>query len=183
MILVEMIAMGLLLALLTGGSIKGFVTERLTGERVLLALFPLQLLWPAIAERLSLDCAAVVVVWVAMMVVLALVLFLNARHRWMLGLAALGVVSNVLVIALNGAMPVSIRAASELGETRERARIILERSCLHEELTDATRAPWLSDVIVVPGPDWHRSVISLGDILLGASLGLWAFAAAKRTDS
>lgn len=179
MILAEVILVGLLVALLTGGSVKNFAKEPLRGESVLLVLLPAQLVWPAVSSRLGLDAALSIVVWLLMMAGLAVVLMLNARRRWMLAFAALGIAANILVIGLNQAMPVSIRAASETGATRADARGALAVDGLHEEMGSETLAPFLADVIAVPGPEWQRGVISLGDALLALGLAVWAWAVAK----
>jgi hypothetical protein len=120
------------------------------------------------------------IIWLLMMACLAGVLLINSSRRWMLAFAALGIAANVLVIGLNGAMPVSMRAVSEIGSTRAAARVTLESECLHEELDSETVVPFLADVIAVPGPPWQRGVISLGDVLLALGLGAWVFAAGRR---
>lgn len=97
----------------------------------------------------------------------------------MLGFAALGIAANILVIGANQAMPVDIRAASEIGATRVASRAALEEGCLHEEMTRATSLPFLADVIAIPGPAWQRGVVSVGDILLALGLGGWVFAASR----
>lgn len=179
MILAELIVIGLLLSILTGGSLRTLAAEPLSGERVLLLLLPAQLLWPGVSARLGLDCAFSIVVWLAMMTGLASVLMINAPRRWMLGFAALGIAANILVIGANQAMPVDIRAASEIGATRVASRAALEEGCLHEEMTRATSLPFLADVIAIPGPAWQRGVVSVGDILLALGLGGWVFAASR----
>lgn len=180
MILAEIILVGLVLGLVSGGSLRNLANEPLTGEWALLLLLPSQLLWPGFAERLGMPCTASIIVWLLLMAGLAGVLMLNARCRWMLAFAALGIALNILVIGLNQAMPVSIKAASEIGSTRAAAREALVGDCLHEEMGDATRAAFLADVVAVPGPPWQRGVLSVGDVLLAVGLGVWVFAASKR---
>ena len=179
MVLFESILFGLLLSLLTGGSLRVLESEHLRGEWVLLVLLPLQLLWPALAERLGLPCALSIIIWLLMMAGLAAVLFINARRRWMLALAGLGIALNVLVIGLNQAMPVSLSATSEIGATRADASTALEDECLHEALDSATLLPVLADVIAIPGPMWHRGVVSIGDLLLSLGLATWVFAGSR----
>lgn len=180
MILAEIILVGLLIALVTGGSLRNLAAEPLKGEWVLLILLPAQLAWPGVSERLDLDGALSIVVWLLMMSALAIVLMLNARRRWMLAFAALGIAMNILVIGLNQAMPVSIQAASEIGATRTDTRNALGADGLHDEIGDKTIAPFLADVVPIPGPEWQRGVISLGDVLLAVGLAGWTWAAAKR---
>lgn len=183
MILFEGILLSLLVSLVTGGSLKRLQQEPLTGEWLLLLVLPVQVLWPGVSESLGLSCALSMVVWLLLMAILASVLMVNAPRRWMLAFAALGIAANVLVIGVNGAMPVSIKAASEIGGARAAARAALGEDCLHAEMDEATRLPFLADVIAIPGPAWQRGVISLGDVLLALGLGSWVFAASRGTQT
>ncbi|MEA5076476.1 MAG: DUF5317 family protein [Coriobacteriia bacterium] len=180
MILFEAVAIGLLLSLVTGGSLRNIEQERLRAEWLLLALLPLQLLWPRLSQGLGISCGVSVYTWILMMVALVAVLIINARQRWVLAIAALGIALNITVIAVNGAMPVSMRSVSELGAPRSEARAAFARDCLHEELAADTRVSVLADVITVPGPEWQRAVVSVGDLLLAFGLGGWVFVAARR---
>lgn len=180
MILGEIVLGGLALSLLTGGSLKRLQGEPLKGEWVLLLLLPVQVMWPRIAAQIGLQCLASMLVWLLLMAALALVCFLNAPRRWQLAIAGFGITLNILVIGLNSAMPVSIRAASEIGVPRATARMTFEIDCLHKELTDETRLPVLADVMAVPGPPWQRGVVSVGDLLLALGLGGWVFAASRQ---
>jgi hypothetical protein len=175
----EIILAGLVLSLISGGSLRNLAREPLKGEWVLLILMPAQLIWPGVSERLGMQCALSIIIWLLMMAGLAIVLMFNASRRWMLAVAALGIASNILVIGFNQAMPVSIAAASEIGATREAARVALESDCLHDELDRATVLPFLADVVAIPGPSWQRGVLSIGDVLLALGLGAWVFAAAR----
>jgi len=174
-ILFEAVAIGLLLSLVTGGSLRYIEQERLRGEWLLLVLLPLQLLWPKLSELLGISCRVSVSAWIIMMMALVAILLANARQRWVLAVAALGIALNIAVIAANGAMPVSMRSVSELGAPRSEAREALARDCLHEELVADTRIPQLADVITIPGPEWQRAVVSVGDLLLALGLGGWVF--------
>ncbi|MBS3940662.1 MAG: DUF5317 domain-containing protein [Actinobacteria bacterium] len=84
------------------------------------------------------------------------------RHLPGLVLVAAGLAANALVMAANGAMPVSPEAIAALGigdvEVPPGKHILLDAS---------TRLPWLADVIPVPP---LRSIISVGDILLAIGL-------------
>lgn len=179
MILAEVVAAALLVSLVTGGSLRRLQREPLRGEWVLLVLLPAQILWPGLASRLDIQCALSIVVWLFMMAVLAIVCFWNAPRRWQLAIAGLGIAMNVLVIGLNGAMPVDIRAASEIGIPRSSSRMAFEIDCLHNEMGADTRLPMLADVIAIPGPNWQRGVISPGDVLLALGLGGWVFASSR----
>ncbi len=86
-----------------------------------------------------------------------------AINRWLPGmvLAAVGTVLNVVVIAANGAMPVSLRAAEVAGIRST------EMGIKHEILDADTVLPWLGDVIPVPGLD---ALISVGDVVLAMGI-------------
>jgi hypothetical protein len=102
-----------------------------------------------------------VVVLLASNALVAAFLAANARLPG-IGLAALGMVMNVVVIAVNGAMPVSEKALERAGfEGR-----VEEFGVKHELLDDDTNLPWLADVIPVPG----RTIISLGDVVLALGI-------------
>ncbi|MHB1018426.1 MAG: DUF5317 family protein [Coriobacteriia bacterium] len=179
MILFEVVLGFLLVSLLTGGSIRRLQQEKLRGEWLLLVLLPLQLSWSRLSVLLGLSCDVSLALWLIMMSTLVVVLAANARKRWMLAVAGLGIVLNVFVIGLNGGMPVSMRSVSEIGVSRDAAEVIMGDDCLHIVLDGETTLAALGDVIAVPGPDWCRAVVSLGDLLLAAGLGGWMFAAAK----
>lgn len=96
-------------------------------------------------------------------------IFLAANHR-LPGMifAAVGLVLNVIVISANGAMPVSTRALESTG-FEER---IDDLGAKHELLDDDTRLPWLADVIPLP---FIRTIISLGDVVLGLGIARLAY--------
>jgi hypothetical protein len=178
-ILVEVIVAGLLLSLLAGGSFRALQEERLLAEWVLLALLPLQMLWPAIAGILGLNCAWSRVIWLLLMAVLGAVLLVNAPRRWTLAIAGLGISLNILVIGINGGMPVSFSAAQSLGAERADLDELVGRQCLYVALDDSTLLSALGDVLPVPGPRWHQALISVGDLLLALGLSGWLFVAAR----
>ena len=179
MILAAIILAGFVLSLLSGGSWRQLEEEHLRGEWVILLLLPLQILWPSISERVGLNCALSTGLWLAMMVVLAVVLFANTDRRWMLAVAAVGIAMNVLVIGLNGAMPVSLDAAQDIGMMGADATTVLEARCLHDAAGTDTRLFWLADIIGIPGPSMTRGVVSLGDLLLATGLSIWLFIASR----
>ena len=84
------------------------------------------------------------------------------------GLVALGLGANALVVALNGAMPVSATAAA-------RAEIALDDVAAgldsrHELADGSTRLPLLGDVVPVLLP-LRPEVVSPGDVLVASGLG------------
>jgi hypothetical protein len=79
-----------------------------------------------------------------------------------IAIAAVGMTLNVIVIAANGAMPVSQRALERAGWDGSDASAT-DFDNKHELLDDSTKVPWLADVIPLP---YLRTIISLGDVVL-----------------
>lgn len=98
-------------------------------------------------------------------------LLLN-RHLSGVWLVAVGLGLNALVVAANGAMPVSSSAVETAGaEALSDPRHVEHGVHLrNEEMTKETHLPLLSDVIPIPP---FEKVVSLGDLVLAAGL-LWA---------
>ncbi|MFG1912721.1 DUF5317 domain-containing protein [Kribbella sp. NPDC048928] len=94
---------------------------------------------------------------------------LNLRHPGV-GLLALGFLSNALVVALNGAMPVSLRALERAGVGNT-----MVTDARHEVADAATRLRWLGDVVPVALPGLGQA-ISPGDVLIAAGAGLLLYA-------
>jgi hypothetical protein len=80
-----------------------------------------------------------------------------------IALAGVGILMNFAVIAANSGMPVSIEAATIAGGGPD-----LVLGVKHVVLDQATRLPFLADVLPLPG-----SVISLGDVFLALGLGIY----------
>jgi hypothetical protein len=82
-------------------------------------------------------------------------------------LVTVGLVANAVVVAANGAMPVSIVAAYDAGvPIRAIAAGVDER---HDIAGTGTVLRELGDVIPVPFP-WRPEVVSAGDVLVAAGL-------------
>jgi hypothetical protein len=90
---------------------------------------------------------------------------LNLRHPGV-GLLALGFFSNALVVALNGAMPVSSSALARAG-----IGDAVVSDARHELADAATGLPWLGDVVPIALPGLGQAV-SPGDVLIAAGAGL-----------
>jgi hypothetical protein len=99
----------------------------------------------------------------------ALVVAFLARNRSVrgTGLVALGLLANALVVAANGAMPVSPQAADRAGVGVLEAMTGDRR---HELEGPDTRLRALGDVVPVPLP-LRPEVVSVGDVLVAAGLG------------
>jgi len=83
-------------------------------------------------------------------------------------LITLGLVANALVVAVNGAMPVSTAAAARAGVST--AEITAGADARHAIAGRGTTLRALGDVVPVPLP-WRPEVASPGDILVTAGLG------------
>lgn len=83
------------------------------------------------------------------------------------GLVAIGLLSNALVVGINGAMPVSSDASGRAGISTQ--DILSGADPRHELASDSTHLHLLGDVIPVLLPV-HAEVVSVGDVLVAAGL-------------
>lgn len=99
----------------------------------------------------------------------ALALAFLVRNRGVrgTGLIALGLLSNALVVAVNGSMPVSLYAAARAGT--DITDITTGADPRHEVASGATHLSWLGDVVPVRLPV-RPEVVSPGDVLLSAGV-------------
>jgi hypothetical protein len=151
-----------LYGLVRGGSLDGVAATKFRFLWLLFAGFVLQIgfsLWNPVWLTENGEIA----VLVASNLLVAAFLIANRRLPGML-VAAGGLVLNMLVIASNGAMPVSLEAADIAGTDLETADFGIK----HELLGDDTVFPWLGDVIPLPG---LSTLISAGDIVLALGIG------------
>src|SRR5689334_3128676 len=156
-------ALAALAALATGGRLSRLADNTLTGLHWLAAAAIGQLLGALFGGT------AYPVGLIGSAVCIAVFLRLNLKHPGV-GLLALGFFSNALVVALNGAMPVSLRALERAGVGD--ASITDAR---HELSHATTRLPWLGDVVPVALPGLGQA-ISPGDVLIAAGAGLLLYA-------
>lgn len=150
----------LLLGWVTGGSLDRLGGLALRSRRLVWVAFGVQVMATLVGGpvyRVGLIVSAVLVVW-----------FLN-RNRGVrgTGLVALGLLSNALVVGLNGAMPVSLDAAGRAGTTTQ--HILIGDDQRHELADRHTHLRPLGDVIPVRAP-WRPEVVSPGDVLIAAGL-------------
>lgn len=90
-------------------------------------------------------------------------------------LIAVGLLLNVLVITANGAMPVSVAAAARAGVS---APELVADDALRVPVGAGTRMGLLGDQIPVALP-WWPQVVSLGDVLVAAGVGLLLVAGSR----
>jgi len=155
-----------LLAALLLGAVAGGSLSRL-GE------LPLRRPWLVVAA-LGLQLAGAIVggplyaVGLLLSAVLTTLFLVRNRGLRGIGLVALGLASNALVVGLNEAMPVSQSAAGRAGITTQ--DLLVGADPRHEPSGPTTRLPWLADVVPLPLP-LRPEVLSPGDVLIAAGLG------------
>ncbi len=159
----QWILMVLVLAIVVG-AFRGGKLRNLTEIRVVSWwLLPVGFLVLA-ASSLVPDSTGDLGVWLVLGSYVPLLLFvwLN-RDLTGIWIAGVGILMNFTVIAINGGMPVLAEAARIAGETGE---LVLDSK--HVLLTDATRLPFLADVLPLP-----RAVLSLGDVFLAIGVAVF----------
>ena len=157
-LVLAVLAAGLLLGWLSGGSL-----DRLGG----LALRRRRLVVAALLAQLAGTVVGGPVFAVGLVLSAVLVAAFLASNRGLpgAGLIALGLLANALVVGANGAMPVRAAAAARAGIAAPTAGLDQR----HEPADATTRLGWLGDVVPVPMP-LRPEVVSPGDVLVAAGL-------------
>lgn len=151
--LVSAVALGFVVGLIAGGDPRRLTRIRVRGLPILLGAGALRVL--------GFVTPLPVLAYVGALLLIVAVAILN-RHIPGAWLAALGIALNLLVIALNGGMPVDLSAAHSVG-------VQVRDDGLHIPLSNATVLPLLADILPAAV---FRNVYSLGDVLLAAG-GFW----------
>jgi hypothetical protein len=162
-LLVSLLAVGV--GLLSGGRLVGIAHLRLEQRRLLVLALLVQVLAWVVGTVTGIGYA----VAVAVTAVLAGMFCIRNLAVPGVPLMTLGLVLNFLVVAANGAMPVSLSAAGRAG--LDIAGLLAGTNPRYELATDRTALPALGDVIPVALP-WRPEVVSVGDVLLAAGLAL-----------
>lgn len=155
------------IAVLRGGSLQRLAETRFRWAGLVIVGFAVQIVLEMWSPPWLGDDAAVAIL-LASNALVAAFLVVN-RHLPGIAIAAIGMGLNVIVIAANGAMPVSQRALDKAGY--EEAVDEFDRK--HELLDDDTVFPWLADVIPLP---YLRTIISLGDVVLAIGIAQLVYA-------
>lgn len=172
MVLVLLVAVVALAAVLvTGGARLAHV--RLRAVRLLVAAALVQLLTSAVVPGSG---AARLTALVLTVLLVGLFVVGNGRVAGA-PLIGAGLLLNVIVIAANGAMPVSVAAAGRAGLTPPELR--LAQDAMREPVDEATTLAMLGDVVPVALP-WRPQVVSPGDVLVSAGVGLLLVSATSR---
>lgn len=175
MILAEGLLIALVAGLVTGGSIARLAQIRLNYEAVFILAFVVQSVAPLVLRSQSFRPDILLYgAWMIPTLLCAAVAAVNGRRpgMWVL---ALGLVLNLVVVGANAGMPVSVQVAADLGMEAGAFRAALETSWLHVPVHAGTMLAFLGDVIPVPGPDWHKAIVSLGDVLIAGGAALFLF--------
>ena len=160
--LVVVVLLGALaIGVLRGGRLAALGELRLHRPGLVAAAVAVQVVGALAGGRLH-------AVGLALSAVLVAGFLLVNRDRAGLGLVALGLVANALVVVANGAMPVSVAAAARAGVDLQDVAAGLDPR--RELAGAATRLRPLGDVVPVPLP-LRPEVASPGDVLVAAGLG------------
>lgn len=159
-----------LLAAVVAGWLAGGSLDRL--GRLRLTARPL--VWFALLAQLlgTVVGGPVYAVGLVTSALLVAVFLLRNRGIRGTGLVALGLLSNALVVMVNGAMPVSVYAAGQAGTTTQ--QILTGEDQRHEIARAGTRLRLLGDIVPVRTPV-RPEVVSPGDILVAAGLAQLVF--------
>jgi hypothetical protein len=157
--------LGIVLALLAGGSLKSLGRVRIRGEAFLLVALVLIVGIPVVGRTWSQFSQPVFWAWIASFVALAALAALNLSTP---GFAAilLGVLLNLSVILVNAGMPVSFGGMVEAGYAGAAPAEYLGPFGLHHLAAWGTSLLLVADVAPVQGPFILRTIVSMGDVLL-----------------
>ncbi|MCA1824836.1 MAG: DUF5317 domain-containing protein [Mycobacteriales bacterium] len=178
MTVVVLVVIGaVIVGLVRGGSFRTLSMLRLRGWGLIIAAAGAQAAG-AFAGVLGLAAPETLYV-IGMVVSAALVTGFVIYNRFLPGMpmVAAGFLLNALVVAANGAMPVSLDAAARAGVAVSNVYDGIDAK--HRVLGASTRLRALSDVVPVPLP-YGSNVVSVGDIVLSAGIGVLVASGMRR---
>ena len=163
LVLVAAVAVGLV----AGGSLRRFEDVRLRWWPLALIGLAMQSVGlPFLDDRLreGVELALLIGSY------LPLLVFVWANRRlpgaWLIGL---GLLSNFLVISVNGGMPVTRDAIVASGQAEHIPTLVADEDPKHHLATDDDVLVFLADAIPIPGP--FGQVVSVGDLVLYLGVG------------
>lgn len=170
-VLVAALALGWVL----GGSLSRLAGLSLRSRRLVVAALLAQLGGAALGLAGWSGSAYAVPLAVSAVLVAAFLL----RNRQVPGipLIALGLLLNAIVVTANGAMPVSIDAAARANVSI--VSLATGSDARHSIAGEGTRLRLLGDIVPVPLP-LHPEVLSPGDVLVAAGIGLLVVVGMRR---
>lgn len=160
-------------------TLAGLANQTLRGERVLVVVLLAQGLAPGLGRFLGLGDGTITSVWVLLSTSLLLLALANTNHPWML-VAAVGLALNIVVVSLNGGMPVEL--AMIASDRLSTARTALVESPIHVAADQTTALAFLGDRIPIPLGPSRRALVSLGDCVLAAGAMFVAYGMMKDTE-
>jgi len=170
MVLILSIVLGLVIGLLAGGRLERLGQVRITWAPLAVAGLAVQfaLFSPPVVDWIGDLGVTGPIVYVGSTALVLAALLRNLRQPG-LALLALGAALNAVVILANGGyMPVSPDALAAIGR--------LEPGGAYGNTVLATLGtllPWLGDIIPLPLPVPFRTVVSIGDLLIGAGAAVF----------
>lgn len=164
--LIEPLLASLFIGWLRGGSLMRLYEMNLAYPGVIIGALLARNLLPLIAMGPFARWRFLALVLIYLLLLAALA---AGKASWGTAVASLGIFLNLVVIAANGAMPVSLAAAKTVGYKGVFGAAVFADG-LHRALTPSTRLAWLSDTIAYAAPPPLRSVISIGDLFLAVGV-------------
>lgn len=170
MILLVVLVLGVGCGFAAGGSLGRLSQANVRGAWLLIVLFALQAALPLIRLSGVLEGAARAL-WLLTFPVMVVVAAINWREPGM-PIVFAGLLLNSLVIAANGAMPISPEAIVAAGGTAA-GSAPLPGDFAHVLMVAGTRLRWLADVIPTFGPRGSALLLSPGDVTLFAGVATY----------
>jgi len=175
MILLAGMFLGIGLALVTRGRFGALAHHRLKGIEAFFALFFIQLVATGIPVELP-ESILLNVFWMIPALGCLAISLWNVREPGF-ALVSAGLALNIVVIALNGGMPVLAANAGLIGAEAQAVYTALDQSWLHVPAETGTHLLWLGDVLPIPGPGDTGNIVSIGDVYMSLGLGVYIFTA------
>lgn len=175
MILLTGMLLGMVLGLITKGQLDALAHHRLRGIWIFIALLVIQLVATRIPVELP-DAILLSVFWMIPALGCLMISLWNVREPGF-ALVALGLALNIVVIAVNGGMPVLTANAGLIDGQAQEVYTALDQSWLHIPAETGTSLLWLSDVLPVSGLGMTENLVSIGDVYLSLGLGVYIFVA------
>lgn len=169
MLLLAVVALGVILGWLDGGTLRRAGRTKLRGEM----LVPIVVIAHMGIYRLPLPPAVAYWAWIASFLAFIALALANRRLPGLV-LIALGVALNLVVVVANHGMPVSVEAIRVIGGMLS---ALAASPVTHQLLTRATHVALLGDLIPVSSWGPLRAIVSVGDLVMFAGLAIAVMAA------
>ncbi len=171
MILLVIVLVAVAVGYVRGGRLEGLSRVAFRGAGAALLLFGVQMVLRRgvlLPQLFGTDWVAWL--WCGVALGLLALCVMNQRVPG-IPLVAVGIGLNLLVVLLNGGMPVGGSLAASF-DMNPNASVIEGRGAFYEVVETETVIPALGDVIPIPAPRPFRSLVSLGDLLMFLGAGV-----------